>query len=249
MTFKNKQNLLHDDTYIPGDYQHLALTKGNIIQRQWHKNRHNLIDYLDFLKEDDRVLDVGCGSGNVIFEFAPKIKEIIGIDNNKECIEYIQRELKEKNIKNVSAIEMNILKLDLKGQNFTRIVMTETIEHFSEKDVITILRNVKEIMAKNAKILITTPNYKSSWVIIEKLIDLFKLSPKLWGEQHLIKFTKERLIKILQGEGFTIEQKGTLNGISPFIAPLNTKLADKISFFEFKNLSFGNLIYVVASLQ
>jgi len=237
------------NNYIPGNYQYLALTKGNAIQRQWHKNRHNLMNHLDFLRNADNVLDVGCGSGNIVVDFAPKVMQITGVDNSSESILFLQKMLKEKNIKNASAIEMDILKLNLKNKNFTKVVMTETIEHFSEKNIRIILKNIKKIMNKDGKIFITTPNYKSPWMIIEKLIDFLQLSPRLWGEQHLIKFTQERLTKILQDEGFTVKKKGTLNSVSPFIALLSTKLADKLSYFEFKHFSFGNLLYVVATLQ
>lgn len=238
-----------EENSIPGDYQYIAITQGSLIQRQWHKNRHNLIKYLDFLKKEDIVLDIGCGSGNVIYNFSSKIKQVVGVDKNRECIAYIKKKLKKDNIKNASAIEMDILSLNLKNKNFTKVVMTETIEHFSEDDIRKILKNIKKILTSNGKVFITTPNYKSPWLIIEKLIDFLKLSPKLWGEQHIIKFTQNKLIKILKDEGFIIEKRGTLNGISPFIAPLDSRLADKISYFEFKYLSFGNLLYVVATLN
>lgn len=234
---------------ISGDYQYQALHQGNPIQSQWHKNRLNLIKYLGFLSKDDKVLDGGCGSGNVIFEFAPVVKTITGIDNNPQCIEFIRLKIKDLSMKNAKAVKDDLLSIKLSGRNFNKAVMTEVIEHFNEQQVKTILEQMKKLMANNCKILITTPNYKSPWVIIEHLIDHLNLGPKLWGEQHQIKFNASRLNKLLTNSGFQVQENGTLNTISPFLAVISRKWADQLSFWEFKHLPFGNLLYVVASYK
>lgn len=234
---------------ISGGYQYYALTKGNPIQRQWHKNRHSLIRYLNFFKKNDYILDAGCGSGNVIFEFSNDVKGIVGLDSNKDCIIFINKKIKEMKIKNVDVKEIDLLNFKLKNRKFDKIIMTEVIEHFSKKDVEKLLQEIKKVLSSKGEILITTPNYHSPWILLESIIDLFNLSPKLWGEQHLIKFTSGNLSDILKDSGFKIKKTGTLNLLSPFIALFSQNLADKISYFEFRYLNFGNLLYVVAKLK
>lgn len=234
---------------IPGDYQFYALTRGHPIQRQWHRNRHNLIRYLNFFQKNDHVLDAGCGSGNVIFEFSNDVKGIVGLDNNKDCIIFINKKIKEMRIKNVDVKEVDLLNFKLKNRKFDKIIMTEIIEHFSKKDVERLLQEIKKVLSPKGEILITTPNYHSPWILLERTIDLFNLFPKLWGEQHLLKFTSGNLSNILKDLGFKIKKTGTLNLLSPFIAPFSQNLADKISFFEFRYINFGNLLYVVAELK
>lgn len=234
---------------ISGGYQYHALTKGNPIQRQWHRNRHNLIRHLGLFKKDDVVLDAGCGSGNVIFEFASDVKGILGLDNNKDCITFVNRKIRELRLKNADVKEINLLKFRLKNRKFDKIVMTEVIEHFSEEDVNKLLREIKKVLSPKGEILITTPNYHSPWILLERTIDLLNLSPKLWGEQHLIKFTSSNLSQILEDSGFKVKKIGTLNFFSPFVAVINKNLADRISHFEFKYIKFGNLLYVVAKLK
>ena len=125
--------------------------------------------------------------------------------------------------------------------------MTEVLEHFNQNQLRGILQNVKKILTPQGKIFITTPNYQSPWPIMESLIDKLKLTPKLWGEQHRTKFTFKRLEILIKEANFSIERKGTLNAISPFIAPLSSDLADKLSYVEFKSFPFGNLVYYVVN--
>lgn len=230
---------------IAGDYQYRALRTGNVVQRQWHKNRHNLIYFLNFLSKDETLLDAGCGSGNVIFEFHSKTKRVMGIDNNLDCISFIKKQIKMKRIKNAEVKEMNILNIKL-PERYSRVIMTEVIEHFDKKNTKKLLSEVRSVMKKDGKLLITTPNYHSLWMILEKMIDIFHLTPSLWGEQHLIKFTPEILKGIVESQGFEVERIGTLNFISPFLAIFDRKLADFFSQLEFKYAPFGSLLYLVA---
>lgn len=234
---------------IPGGYQYEAIRKGNPIQKQWHKNRHNLIRYLNFLSKKDIVLDAGCGSGNVIYDFSKNVKFILGVDNNQRCVEFVEEKIREINIRNAEVLRRDLLNLKLKDKKFDKVIMTEVIEHFSKKDIDKLLQEIKKILSPKGEILITTPNYHGPWVLLERTIDLFNLSPKLWGEQHLIKFTSSSLSNILEDSGFKIKNTGILNLLSPFVALFNQNLADKISYFEFKHFNFGNLLYVVAKLK
>lgn len=242
----NERNYELNLESISGDYQYIALRRKGTVQSQWHKNRHNLIYFLKFLQKNDRLIDVGCGSGNLIIEFAKQVDYALGIDNNPACIQFLTKQLKNKHINNADARVADLLQLELKGKKFTKIAMTEVLEHFSKEEGTKVLKQIKNALAPNGKLLITTPNYKSPWVILEKLMDIFKLSPKLWGEQHLIKFTPNRLKKMLEDSGFSVERQGTLNFVSPFLTIISPILADKLSYFEFKHIPIGNLLYVVA---
>jgi len=89
-------------------------------------------------------------------------------------------------------------------------------------------KKLNKALSEDGELLVTTPNYQSAWSVIEKTIDLFELSPKLWGEQHLIKFTPKRLKNVFEDCGFKVKKMGTLNHISPVIAFVSPEIADKI---------------------
>jgi len=230
---------------IPGNYQYYALRKGNPIQRQWHKNKLNLIKYLDFLNQNDVVLDAGCGSGNTLLEFAKKVQYIVGIDCNEECIKFLEQKIDDLQIKNVLAKKLDLLEISSLNLEFSRIIMTEVIEHLTEEYLEKMLREMDKVINPDGKILITTPNYKSLWPSIETILDFFKLLPKLEEEQHIVKYDWKKLSEIIKQTNYRVITKGTLNWISPFIASFTPTLADKISYLEFSKVIFGNLFYVV----
>ena len=230
---------------IPGNYQYEALINGNPIQRQWHKNKLNLIKYLDFLHKNDVVLDAGCGSGNTVLEFAKKVQYFVGIDSNENSIKFLKEKIENLQIKNALVENRDLLEISSLNLKFSRIIMTEVIEHLSEEYLEKVLSQMQKVINRNAKILITTPNYKSLWSSIEKTLDTFKLVPKLEGDQHIVKYNWKKLYEITQRTNYRIIDTGTLNWISPFVALFTANIADKISYFEFSKITMGNLLYIV----
>lgn len=230
---------------IAGNYQYNALKFGNAVQKQWHRNRHNLIDHLQFFDKKDVVLDAGCGSGNVVLEYASKVKSITGVDNNKNCIKFLNSKIKSSGIINANVLCRNLVKDDFGKNKYSKILLTEVVEHFSDNDVRIVLKKINKSLGKNGKLLVTTPNYHSAWSVIEKTIDLFELSPKLWGEQHLIKFTPEKFRDIFEECGYKVEKMGTLNLMSPIAAYASQSLADRLSRIEFNMPLIGNLLFAV----
>jgi 16S rRNA (guanine966-N2)-methyltransferase len=62
-----------------------------------------LNNYIDF--EEVKVLDLFAGTGNISLEFASRnATEVLSIDFNSRCIEFIAKMAKELNFKNLSAI-------------------------------------------------------------------------------------------------------------------------------------------------
>ena len=230
---------------IPGNYQYYALRTGNIIQRQWHKNKLNLINYLDFLNQNDVVLDAGCGSGNMILEFAKKVQYSVGIDSNEECIKFLKQKIDDLQIQNVRAEKLGLLEISSLNLRISKIILTEVIEHLSEEYLGKMLREMSRLTNSDGKILITTPNYRSLWPSLEKILDFFKLVPHLADEQHITKYNWKKLSDIIKRTNYRVIARGTLNWVSPFIASLTPTLAEKISYLEFSKVKFGNLFYVV----
>jgi hypothetical protein len=39
-----------------------------------------------------------------------------------------------------------------------------------------------------ARLLVTTPNYRSLWPVMERAVDMMNMAPKMAGEQHISRF-------------------------------------------------------------
>ncbi|MBI3985223.1 MAG: class I SAM-dependent methyltransferase [Candidatus Levybacteria bacterium] len=236
------------DLGMPGNYEYLSLNKGISIQRQWNKNRLLLLKKINFITKNDIVLDAGCGSGNVVLEFSKLAKRIDGWDINKNSISFLRKKIKENQIRNANTAVRNLLKV--KGKpHFSKIILTEVIEHFSHEDYKKMLLNLRYLLLPKGRIFITTPNDKSIWPILEFMLNIFQKNiqrvPTL-DDRHLGHFDKKTLETIVEEAGFKIIHSGTMNSFSPFLFFLSEKKRDKISYWESKSIKFGPLLFLIA---
>lgn len=66
-----------------------------------------LNNYIDF--EDVKVLDLFAGTGNISFEFASRnAKQVVSVDINNRCTDYISKVAREFNFDNLSVIKASV---------------------------------------------------------------------------------------------------------------------------------------------
>lgn len=236
------------DINMPGEYEYQSLNSGISIQRQWNKNRILLLRNLKFIKKDDIVLDAGCGSGNVVLEFAKASRRIEGWDVNPSSIRFLNRKIRAKKIKNAKTVVVDLLSLKSKPM-FSKIILAEVIEHFSHKSYNKMLKNLNKCLLKNGEILITTPNDKSFWPVLEFLLNIIQRNLQripTFEDRHLGHFDMDKLTKIVGESGFEIKVKGTMNFLSPFLFFLPERFRDRVHAWESKKIKFGPLLYLIA---
>ena len=74
---------------ISGDYQYRALHSGPSLQRFWHRNKIDVLRTLVGTDPIGVVLEVGCGSGNLLFE-GPRLpgQAIVGVDASLTALRF-----------------------------------------------------------------------------------------------------------------------------------------------------------------
>lgn len=100
-----------------------------------------------------RVLDVGCGTGDLVFEFGKRGAAVIGIDASQEVIEYAQRKLID--YPNVKLYTQEVGEANFASDSFDLITSVTVLQHITpeeafERAITSIVRMVKP----GAKILI-----------------------------------------------------------------------------------------------
>ena len=109
--------------------------------------------HLDFRSH---IVDIGCGTGDYVREYAPRLKnhlEYHAIDTNPECIEAVKRLCKRKGIENIatwSSVD------EFTCPDNSDILMTEVIEHMTKDDAALLIKKVLGWPFRS--IIITTPN-------------------------------------------------------------------------------------------
>ena len=233
---------------IKGDYQFKAINSTNHLQRNWHRNKFDMLE--QFFKNDSdlknkKILDLGTGSGNFELLFYKKFKKIVGADYNDEALDFLKTKLKEKDIQNVELFQADFTKLDesIFNEKFDYIIMIDVIEHFKTSDADKLIPKLHKILNDEGKVIIITPNYSSGWILLEKALDKIQLVPKFDGEQHLAKYNTNNLKEIFQKQ-FELKEITTFNTISYLMISYNINKA--VAKLESKIKSkYGNLIFAV----
>ena len=227
---------------IPGDYQYRALYQGHPIQQAWHQAKLELIKTVAFPSGESIVLDAGCGSGVVANFLARTCAKAVGVDLNRRAVEFARRTFSQEN---VEFVESSLL--DFHRDGFDLIYSFECIEHFHREEVVRLLRHLRRLILPRGRLLVTTPNYRGAWPLIELVLDLFRLTPKLHSCQHLSPITPARLKRSLISGGWSILEMGSFNGIAPFLAPFSSSLTSLMQKWELRHRTrlHRNLLYAL----
>jgi len=230
---------------ISGDYQYKALREGIFIQRVWHLNKIYLVDEKFNITSNDIVLEIGCGSGNLLSRMAKRALLVTGVDISEASIEFAEQQC--AGLVNVDFQVNTINKMELPEGYYSKVVCQEVIEHLFEDEINQLMSKSYKTLKPGGQFLITTPNYSSLWPVIEYIMDKLRLSPPMAGHQHVTKFNTSKLKNWLESFQFQIIDAGGFNTFAPWVGFLPASLVRGINRFELNHISvLGNLIYVIA---
>lgn len=132
--------------YDPDSFHHHS----NLIIRFIEKKRVKIIINLLTIHKEDRLLEIGCGAGNVI-EKAPRGK-LYGVDISS----YILNKAKQRQHKNVFLFQGDAQNLPCKDQIFSNIICSEVLEHVLNP--LDALHEMSRILKTNGVAIISIPN-------------------------------------------------------------------------------------------
>lgn len=165
-----------------------------------------LIPCLDtYVTEGDRVLDAGCGEGNLSMYIAKRGAFVFGVDKYTRYVD----ECKRKSINSAlnhktSFLRADIVKNKIKG-TFDLVTCFEVLEHI--KNYMMAIRNLTNLMKPNGILIISTPS---------KNAPLFRLGLTRKKDKqvgHLRRYTLEKLVILLKEQGLRILEIRKTEGI------------------------------------
>jgi 2-polyprenyl-3-methyl-5-hydroxy-6-metoxy-1,4-benzoquinol methylase len=165
----------------------------------WFKARlHILLYFLKDrikLKKENRLLDVGCGTGAVL-ESLQKEYDAFGIDMSDKAIEFCK-------LQGISRVTVSSLDQVPSSDKFDILTFFDVIEHI-EKDE-EVLQNAYNLLVAGGNILITVPAYKFMWSSHDDL------------NLHYRRYTKKQLKEKVEAAGFKVEH---ITYYNTFLFPL-----------------------------
>lgn len=171
-------------------------------------------DYIfNFLKKDlgiktKKVLDFGCGYGDVCFQISPIVEEVVGLDIVPDMIEKANKYKSDHNFLNTN-FKVIQRETTYPDNYFDYIVLPDVIEHFMPEDRDFYVNELKRILKPGGKILTITPSIDTMKVL--EYIDTLLLKLVLRTQVIVVKnpknffFRKSELINLYKKNGMEKE--------------------------------------------
>lgn len=113
----------------------------------WDRIKYSLL--LGNIKDNKKILDIGCGAGNLIKEIREKNKncKLIGIDFNIN--------INKLSINGVELKVEDVTNLSFKDNSFDIVYALDTLEHIKEIELA--IKQIKRVLKPNGKLIISGP--------------------------------------------------------------------------------------------
>lgn len=150
-----------------------------------------------YIKESERVLDLGCGNGRLFELFKDKKVKYVGVDFSKKLIE----KAKEK-YGNYFQIA-DIFSLPFSDNYFDSIWVIAVFHHIPSQELqLKALKEMGRVLKKNGKIIMTC------WYLFRPFFrkDILISPKKMKIQRYYHAFTKKELKKLFEKSGFKIEE-------------------------------------------
>jgi SAM-dependent methyltransferase len=222
-----------------------------IYNRSWRSSlksgkeeRGNLQLNLEFLEESNllkpnyKILEVGCGIGNIVFELTKQGHDIIGRDISGEAIAHGHKKYPDINIDVQPAEELNF-----ENETFDIVLSFDLFEHVVQidKHIIEVFR----VLRPGGYYMFQTPN-KYSNIIFETL----KTRTLQWRNYHPSLHSPGQLKRRLSRHGFDVRFV-KMNPVNEFTIKKFKQLGPLGNIFKYINfcrlpLALQTNLYVIA---
>lgn len=137
-------------------YSNQTINNKSFIKRFSHNGRFNVALSLLDLKKTDSILDFGTGDGYMLqlIRDTKNVKKIVGYEPVSDMYNELERNIKSLQATNIKVI--NNLN-DVAQTTFNYVTCFEVLEHFSKREQLQHLEDIKRITDTNSKIIISVP--------------------------------------------------------------------------------------------
>lgn len=181
------ENVIKPKENFGGKVMVKGMNKGHEKLAIWGRSFLNI-------KEDDKIIDLGCGGGRNVQYFLTKAKFAYGIDYSKMSVK-VSKELNEKEIKEgrCEIFEGDVSKIPFEDESINIVTAFETI-YFWE-DIEKVFKEISRVLVKNGTFLICNEGSEREHKNIKKWADMLGFEV----------YNGDTLVKILEKLGFSAE--------------------------------------------
>lgn len=210
MKSSRKKNLIeeqyeHGETKGPWWYQQLA---------PYVKDREEVALSCIESINNKKILDLGCGEGNLVRTLARQAKEVVGTDIAENRLKIAKK--KSREFANVSYLTADLdERLPFKNNSFDIVFMIGVLEYVL--DPYHTLQEVKRVLKPNGIFIFEVPNLAFLPERFKLLVGILPSWPDATGWQggRLHNFTYSSAIRLVETEGFEYVKKAGSGFLQP----------------------------------
>lgn len=187
--------------------------------RDIKKETEDIIKALD-IKEQDTLVEIGCGTGEFSIEAAKRCKFVLALDVSKNMLNYAKNKAHKRRVNNINFYNAGFLSYAHKGDLFDFAVSSMALHHLPDFWKLIALKNIKSMLKNNGKFYLYD-------VVFSFDFDFFEKSVEDWinqAEDYRMKesmrkhiseefsTTSEIMEKLINHSGFIIKSKEYKSG-------------------------------------
>jgi len=114
------------------------------------------IDFINKIKKDSIILDIGCGNGRHLIPCSKKIKKVIGLDISSELLKIVKEKIEKDKIYNVDLINSDAVNIPIKSDSIDSVLFIASLHNIKKRsNRINSLKELNRILKKNGEALIS----------------------------------------------------------------------------------------------
>ncbi len=195
----------------------LSRTEEPDHKKEWLLTNMRLYEKtLEHLKDGMKILEIGCGKGYGTFFLAKNLpgSEVVGLDINKEGIEFGKRTWNSKNL-NFDVIDIldseDIEKIKRRYGKFNAAICFEVFEHIPPDKTADFFSNISPLLVEGGMLFLSTPN--------KRVYDI-----DTYTEDHINEMNYEELTSLFEKVDFKIAVAFGIFSLNKFALHLLLKL-------------------------
>lgn len=164
------------------------------------------------LQENERLLDLGCGTGRLLEKMSSKVESSVGLDLSGKSVEV----LNSKKLPQTVALRFDITKDDITSLPgpFDKIVSVQMIQHLDPLVVPGVLRDISGVLANTGVFVLELYNYSG----LNRKIEILRSRGKIKKVQNdgndffEYRYSPSEMVLLLKNAGFkNIQVLGVCN--------------------------------------
>ncbi|HHP7245584.1 MAG TPA: amino acid adenylation domain-containing protein, partial [Elainellaceae cyanobacterium] len=157
-------------------------TNSLIPDGEMHEWVDNTVDRILAL-QPQRVLEIGCGTGLLLFRIAPSCAQYVGTDFSEAALNYVNQQLKQSSI-NLPQVALEQRTADnfegLKPQSFDTIIINSVVQYFPSLDyLLSVIKQAVKVVKPGGMIFIGDIRNYALQEVFAASVEMFQASNDL----------------------------------------------------------------------